>query len=341
MDLENRNKHLIRKYINKNCTPQEMEELQKLMSLPEVQHLFEEVLSETWTSLEPENDIDQPHLDLQLNKFYNKLNNQEIDSQRQGKSAFIRVLYQRRYLSYAAIWAVFVIGFFTYRFWSSSKPVAEPRVAMREMVNPYGRRSKIILPDSSEVFLGAGSKLTVPEVFTGNLREISLQGEAFFQVTKNPKKPFIIHTGTVQTKVLGTSFKIEAFKGQPLVVAVVTGKVRVDNYTGKSHSSLAVLTPGQKVTYNHGQAFAGKAVIDDVRSWKDGRQVFNDQTLKNITDVLERWYNVHVQYQNSKKSGERISVILQADRPFNNIMNVLSATGHFKYAVKGNTVIIN
>ena len=343
MDLENRNKHLIRKYINKNCTPQEIEELQKLMSLPEIQRLFDEVLSETWTGLHPENNIDQPHLDLQLNKFYNKLSDHENSPRQQegGKSAFIRVLRHRKYLAYAAIWTVFVIGFFAYRFWYPSKPVAESQVAMRELTNPYGRRSKITLPDSSEVFLGAGSKLIVPEAFTGNLREISLQGEAFFQVTKNPQKPFIIHTGTVQTRVLGTSFKIEAFKDQPLIVAVVTGKVRVDNYIGKRHTSLAVLTPGQKVTYNNGQAIAGKAIIDDVRSWKDGRQVFNNQTLKSITDVLERWYNVQFQYQNTKKAAERISIVLQADRPLNNIMNVLSATGHFKYSIKGKMVIIN
>lgn len=342
MDSENKEKDLIRKYINKQCTTEELQELEKLMLRPGIQHLFDEVLDEGFIALTPQTDTEQTHLDELLGKFNNKLNrvHTPVTPTLSAETNPDRVFKIKKYLPYAAIWALVVSGFFAYQFVSVKNGSAIQKVAMREMVNPYGQRSKIILPDSSEVFLGAGSKLTIPEKFTGNLREISLQGEAFFQVIKNPKRPFIIHTGTVQTRVLGTSFKIEAFKNKPLTVSVVTGKVRVDDYAGNIHTSLAVLTPGQKVTYDNGQAIAGKAIIDDTKAWKDGRQVFSGQALAEITDVLERWYNVKVEYKTAQKAEEKISVILNADKPLDNIMKVLSATGHFKYAINGKIITI-
>lgn len=342
MDTDSTKKDLIRKYLNQRCTPSEIEELKKLMNTPGIELLFDEVLSETWTGLEPEHDVDQPRLNQQLNKFYSRVNEhaQGSDEQR-SQPALIRVLKNRKYLSYAAIWVVAIMGFIAYRMLRANTPPATQQVAMREITNPYGRRSKIVLPDSSEVYLGAGSKLTVPESFTGNTRTISLAGEAFFQVTKNPKRPFIIHTGTIQTRVLGTSFKIEAFDHQAMTVAVATGKVRVDQYANGKHISLAVLTPGQKMTYDNGQASVNPTTIDDVKSWKDGRLVFKNQRLSEITAVLERWYNVKFQYKNPAKADERITVRLQGGDPLERIMKVLSATGHFKFSIEAEIVRIN
>ena len=338
MDSENKEKALIRKYIDEECTPEELEQLKELMLRPEVQHLFDEVLDEHFIALTPQKDIGQSHLEQLSVKFNSRLKESKVTQPAEANPA--RIFKIKKYLPYAAIWILIVSGFFVYRFANVKNESVARLVAMREMVNPFGQRSKIILPDSSEVFLGPGSKLTIPEKFTGNLREISLEGEAFFQVTKNPKKPFVIHTGTVQTRVLGTSFKIEAFKNKPLTVAVVTGKVRVDDYTRNRHTSLAVLTLGQKVTYNNGRTTAGKAAIEETSAWMDGRQVFNQQALHDITDVLERWYNVKFEYKTAKKAEEKISVILNSDRPLANIMKVLSATGHFKYEINGKIITI-
>src|SRR6202000_336004 len=94
--------------------------------------------------------------------------------------------------------------------------------------NPRGQRSVVRLSDSTIVYLGPDSKINFPGRFNGKTRELNLEGEAFFQVKKDHQHPFIIHTGDVSTTVLGTSFKITAFKGEPLTVSVATGKVRVD-----------------------------------------------------------------------------------------------------------------
>lgn len=341
--LENKNKILIRKYINQECSPAELEEIKALMLLPDAQQLFDEVLAEGWSGPEAATDVDQPHLNEKLSLFYQKLEAEAESTLAQETSTGHKLLRlsRKKYWSYAAIWSILVLSIGTYSLLKYRKAPAPEQLAFQEIVNPLGQRSRIVLPDSSEVFLGAGSKLRFPKKFVARSREISLEGEAFFQVTKDQHKPFIIHTGTVQTKVLGTSFRIEAFKGKPLVVAVATGKVSVDDYAGNIRKSLAILIPGQKVSYVATRAITGLVDVAELEGWKDARLAFHQQSMQAITNVLERWYNVKFSYENQKKAKEEISIVLQANVPLNKIMKVLSATGHFRYDIKSNHVTIH
>ncbi|MBB6272953.1 ferric-dicitrate binding protein FerR (iron transport regulator) [Pedobacter cryoconitis] len=336
-------KNLIRKYINQDCSPEELEDMKKLMLLPGTQQLFDEVLAESWTGLVQEKDIDQPILNERLKDFYQRLETEEGSALQKTNSeqTVIRKIKRRNYLQYAAVLALFIFSFATYSLLKFKKTPVQGLAVLRQVVNANGQRSTVTLPDNSEVFLGAGSKLVFPDKFAAGSREVKLEGEAFFQVTKNPKRPFIIHTGNVQTRVLGTSFKIEAFKNRPVTVAVATGKVRVDEYTGHLVKSLAILTPGQQVTCLMGNAIISKTVIDNVKAWKDGRLVFNKRTLQDITAELERWYDVKIIYKNKAKAEEELSVVLQASVPLRKIMEVLSATGHFHYKINEKNITIN
>jgi len=340
MQSDNTKKDLIRKYINQDCNPAELEEMKKLMLLPDAQQLFDDVLSENWDGLEPVQNTDTPELNKKLSIFYERLATEEKETLQQEENHQIsRTTVKKGYLKYAAVLAFALLS--TVIYWQFKKTPVQEFIAMREQINANGQRSKIILPDSSEVFLGAGSKLTFPEKFKTGSREVTLEGEAFFQVTKNPRRPFIIHTSSVQTKVLGTSFKIQAFKGRPLLVSVATGKVRVDDYAGSRPTSLAVLTPGQQVTYFRGTAVRAMTDINDIKSWKDGQLVFHQRRLNEITAELERWYNVKFVYQQPAKAKEEISIVLQADVPLNKIIKVLSATGHFNYKIINKQITIN
>jgi len=342
MEPEHKNKTLIRKYLNHNCTPEEMKEVKRLMLVPGTQQVFDELLSESWTGLEAEQNTDQPHLQEKLQQFYQKLEGEEAQRfHQQEEENIVRVIKHRTYLRYAAVLVVIFLGLGTYGILQYKKtPVAE-QIAMREVQNPRGQRSRIVLPDSSAVYLGAGSRITFPEQFDANSREIALEGEAFFEVTKDPKKPFIVHTGKVQTRVLGTSFKIDAFKNRPLTVAVATGKVRVDEFINETSKSMAILSPGQKVTYDEGIIKTTSTEIDEISGWKAARLVFHNQSLKEITTELERWYNVKISFDKKGKAKEKISVVLQADVPLNKIMKILAATGHFKYHITSRNVSIN
>ncbi|MDR6944227.1 FecR family protein [Mucilaginibacter pocheonensis] len=342
MHSEEKIKSLIRKYISGQYTAQELEEIRDVIAKPDVQQLFDEVLEEQGTDLIPDKDMDQPHLDDKLKLFYQKLDQQSLNEEAAPVSTpQIVPMFKRRYLRHVAIWTVFVLGAAVYGITRLRKASVKEQIVYHEQINPLGRRSKIVLPDSSEVYLGAGSRLYYPDTFASDTREISLEGEAFFQVTKNPRKPFIIHTGTVQTRVLGTSFKIDAFKNEPVSVAVATGKVRVDDVRGGKIRSLAVLMPGNMVTYTNERAATSAVLATEVSGWKDALLSFHNRTLRDITSVLERSYNVKVLYSKPAIANKKISVALQADMPLNKIMKVLAATAHFDFIISGQQVNIN
>lgn len=159
-----------------------------------------------------------------------------------------------------------------------------------------GEQKTILLPDSSQVHLNAGSELSYPSVFPDAERKVELKGEAFFEVTRNTSKPFIVKANTVRTTVLGTSFNVKAYQPDSTVsVTVATGKVKVEaGHSPDFFEKEAVLTPGLGARYSlKSRAFdIGEADTTAARGWKEGLFVFNNESLAAIFTVLERVYNV-------------------------------------------------
>lgn len=160
---------------------------------------------------------------------------------------------------------------------------------------PFHTTKKLILPDSTVITLNAGSILTYPERFTGNTREITLEGEAFFEVAADARKPFIIHSGALHTTVLGTTFNITAYKFSPqLSVTVLTGKVAVmDTLSQRS----VTLLPKQRVTFNPGKATMITSVVDkpeNAMAWSQGKLIFEETPLGEVAERLSYKYNVQI-----------------------------------------------
>lgn len=335
-------KALIKKYLDGDCDNIELELVRDFLKQENTQQIFDEVWNEQWTDkIKADNVVSNP---AQNADWKNKIH-QRIDSLNPEAAVVpIHTPFLKRIANwqYAAIFAVLFIGA---GLWVvTSKKTDEPTIiAYVEKHNANGRRTIITLPDSSTVYLGPDSKLRYAEKFSGNTREINLEGEAFFEVTKNPNKPFIIHTGVITTKVLGTSFKVEAFLNKPVIVSVSTGKVRVDRHTAGKTESIAVLVPGQTVTWNETNHLKtlGKAVVTDISGWKDGRLVFNQVPLSEIAGILERWYDVDISFNGKKTASKLMKVNLTANVPINTLMKILSVSGQFKYRIQGNHITIN
>lgn len=327
---------LIKKYLSGTCTPEELQLMDALLDREDTRRLLEEVLSEEWEAFE-EQEIPDRQIARWKERFVQERLRGEPHPRREYRSP-------RSFLSfpYAAVWIAVLL---CTGLWFGVDRIRSQReetrvIAMLESANPDGQRSRIRLSDSTMVYLGAGSRLVYPERFTDTVREVSLYGEAFFEVTKNPQKPFIIHTGDVQTRVLGTSFRIDAFAGQPLHVEVATGKVQVERRT-ETPAPLAVLTPGQRLTWHNAQAVLETVDVQDVSGWKDGRLVFNGSTLKALTGVLERWYGVRMEFTRPATAARRVTITLTANIPLNKIMDILAATGKFTYHIHGKKVTIH
>ena len=160
-----------------------------------------------------------------------------------------------------------------------------------------GQRATITLSDGTMVLLNAGSTLSFPEKFA-DTREIQLTGEAFFQVKRDESRPFLVNTGSVTTKVLGTSFNVKSFENESLQVTVKSGKVNVSN-TGQLSEETPFsndLLPGDQITVDmeiHEIELA-KVNPDDFTAWQQGILRFDLLSMAEVAKTLERWYDVHI-----------------------------------------------
>ena len=162
---------------------------------------------------------------------------------------------------------------------------------------PKGRQFKLVLPDGTKVWLNAASVIRYPTSFEGNERNISLQGEAYFEVTQNVKSPFKITTGESTTiEVLGTSFNINAYTNENTIrTTLLNGAVRINAY----HQT-ATLKPGQQAAVKPSKAqlvVLNVVNTDQVMAWKNGLFNFDDASLDEVMRQLERWYDIEVVYE--------------------------------------------
>lgn len=340
MDHKTEKKALIRKYINGECTAEETATIKSLLLTDDLSVLFDEVMDEIAMSAVDQHN--EPDVEQALAKLHKKQSAGTIEG---NEPKILRLASKkkklRRYLSYAAAVLV-VIGSFLVLIPRFSKTPQQIALVDQHFENPKGKRSRILLPDSSVVYLGAGSTLSFPSKFAANVRKVSLTGEAFFEVTKNPKRPFIIHARNIVTRVLGTSFKVDAFLNQPVSVLVSTGKVRVDREVNKVLHPIAVLLPGQSVVWNEKthQSELGSTPVSDILDWKNGKLVFRKTKMADIATILERTYNVAIEINSPAVAESQIRVNLTTDIPLSKLIKILSIAGNFNYKINQNHVSI-
>lgn len=170
-----------------------------------------------------------------------------------------------------------------------------PRIGQRApallaVASKDGEIKRITLPDSTTVVLNARSTIRYSAT-PDTLREVFLEGEAWFDVRPNEHKPFVVHSGTLSTLVLGTSFNIRAYPGETQQLGVVSGKVQVSAPEGKS----VLLIKGDQVTYDATASFDRIATDpQQMSSWQKGVIDMNNLTLQQVAAILERWYSVKV-----------------------------------------------
>ena len=199
---------------------------------------------------------------------------------------------------------------------------------------PLGQTAEIVLPDSSRVLINSGSTLSYSSDFNPHNRNVELNGEAFFNVKKDSLHPFIVKTSSVNIKVLGTSFNVEAYndKFQEVNTTLISGKVEIETLT---NLKLAELTPGMMGSYSKtNQSISlSKVDINLYTSWKNGLLTFSDVPLQTITEKMERWYNVVIIYQNPKLKYLHYSGAILKNKPIDQILEVMKITANIQYKI--------
>ena len=175
-------------------------------------------------------------------------------------------------------------------------------VAMLTKEASYGKKLTFNLPDGSKVKLNSGSKIEYPEIFKDSIREVTITGEAFFEIKKDSLHPFIVKTSLLSTRVLGTTFNIKAYEDEDdIAVTLATGIISVD----LNGNDDMILAPSYQANFNKlNQSFTKQKInLDKFLGWKDGILRFDDEKLATALPKLEKWFNVKIRLQ-SKSSAE-------------------------------------
>jgi ferric-dicitrate binding protein FerR (iron transport regulator) len=231
-----------------------------------------------------------------------------------------------------------------YLYWTDNKKTP-PLALLVEKHNARGTKSTITLTDGSKVWLNADSKLQYPEVFSGNLREVYLNGEAFFEVTKNPSRPFIIHLANGTVRVLGTSFNIRAYDNEKTVeTSVTTGKVAfIPKYATQTKKQDTIfITPNNKVRYSPEEEFIKleTTVAAEDKDWTEGKLIFKAITLQEIAIELERYFGKKVTFLDETAKTYRLTGSFE-NNSLEEIMYYLAQTKDFNYKITNSELLIS
>lgn len=213
-------------------------------------------------------------------------------------------------------------------------------VAM-QTVSTLAETRTVSLPDGTSVTLNHYSTLTYPERFKTDNREVELNGEAYFEVSKDKKHPFIVQTDAVDVRVLGTHFNVDAYRdSRDVRTTLLTGSVAVSN---KSNSEHMILKPNEIAIYNKVEKkLTRKLLVDatDEISWRHGEFIFDNVPLSDIARKLSNSFGTTIQITDSALQNYRISARFPNGEDLETILSVLQDAGYFNYSHDNNQITI-
>ncbi|GAB1453691.1 FecR family protein [Draconibacterium sp.] len=289
--MKNKIHHIVKKGSTNTATQTEKQELLSLFHQPEKEfELKEELLRGIEAANTPL--VQEPNYKKLFVQLWRK-----IEQNNKKNTSKTRFLY-----GFAKIAAAVVIGLFTglYIHTIETKPNKPVYYATH---SPKGSVSEMLLPDGSVIFLNAGSKIKYSVDGESGQREVFLSGEAWFEVAKNEKKPFLVHTPYYDVKVTGTKFNVKAYDSDKMVTTTLEeGQVIVQSSDNLKLAENIILHPGEQLVFDKQNKTASVKNVNTkwYTSWKDNKLVFVNMDLKELVVVLERKYGVEIEVTNKE-----------------------------------------
>lgn len=241
--------------------------------------------------------------------------------------------------SVAAALLLFLFFVWLLRRGQSQRNVAAQWVVLH---NTPGQKRKITLPDSSVVYLATASMIKYNSGYNNTNRNIFLEGEAYFIVNHDGRKPFTVVTGDIATVDLGTEFDIRYYPGKPSIeVEIAKGKVQVQRTKRGANDRIADLTQGQGLSYNILTAGATVAILPNtalVGGWRKGILSFRQRPLQEVTEELEKYYGVNIRYANPM-IGDIVITTLLDNTTLDDALDIVTVTAGVTYTRQGNTIL--
>ena len=225
------------------------------------------------------------------------------------------------FISFTKYAAILVLGMLLARGLFQKPPVIETHpVTCQKLMVPAGQRAQLTLSDGTIVWVNAKSTLEYPGTFTGDTRELTLTGEAYFEVADNAEKPFIVKSGNFCTQVTGTTFNVFAYDGL-YDVSLVEGSVKV--YEAGTGRDAVVLNRNERVTLTNGQLVKKSSTNPDDFLWKEGIYFFDDMPFVAIVEKLQLYYDVKIHVTNNSLLKYRFTGKFRQRDGIENVLKVI------------------
>ncbi|HSO88587.1 MAG TPA: FecR domain-containing protein [Draconibacterium sp.] len=326
-------KSITGKYIQGICTSEELEAAMILFADPYHNLELRPTLFEYWKNEENgfQSEIPTENMSLILDKIHHRIN---LDYHIKPN-----ILIKKKLLMAGKIAAVLIIGLLlglSVQYLKKTKPVYYTSIA------PKGSISQLVLPDNSIVYLNAGSQLKYSVDGINGKREVFLEGEAWFDITKNEARPFIVHTLLYNVNVFGTKFNVKAYKtDDEIVTTLEEGSVQVTSSETLKLKENKMIRPGEQLVYN---TLKKTVEVKQVNSrmftaWKENKLIFVNMNLKELIILLERKYGVDIEVT------DNLILDCHYDGTIKNesileVLDLLKETLPVKYKIEGQTILI-
>ena len=368
---------LLSKKLSNEAGFEELQELQSiLLSNPDLHHKAE-MLTEMWEQGSVNSSMASEaaymrHIMKHKEDFFVEENSTEIKSDDlafEKEPGFFRTLFSKRKLTIFSILALLVLTTGAiYLFTQKKAPNLPVEQAISSIVTKNGNRTKIVLPDGSQVWLNAGSNLDYNNaVFNKDLREVTLNGEAYFDVTKNAEKPFIIHTKKMDVKVIGTAFNIRSYGDEKTAEAsLIRGSIEVSlkdrkdqKFILKPNEKISIATDETQQTVARQEKMVAvknntkpipQIVVNDLKpnptnniipeiAWTQNKLYFEDESLENIAPMLERWFGNKVEITNVSLKNLRYYGNFE-NETIEEVLSYLKLSKPFNFKIEHDSVVI-
>jgi len=297
---------------------------------------------ESWARLSPENQciLNGSELDWDASKVYQEVDMADLDvawdkmhKRVNPKSHSKRVLMPVLFKVAASLVLLFCLSYLVYRI--VQKPQGN---FITQVANEQVR--EVILPDGSTVTLSRNSKLIYPAHFTANVREVQLEGLAFFDVKRNEKQPFIIRSGSAQVKVLGTSFEVDARNSELVEVTVKTGKVELSDLADASLKTYILAGEKASLELNVGKISNIKNTDRNYLAWKTQYLEFDQTELFEVARIIEKTYGAEITFSNNNLKNCRLTARFEK-QPIDAVLHIIEATFNLKIQKQGGKIVID
>ncbi|HBY50966.1 MAG TPA: hypothetical protein DEH15_00670 [Marinilabiliales bacterium] len=282
--------HDIKQYLEGKTTPFESKQIRDWLINPENDVELRQILGELWTNSEIHFKGQAPDFNRMLDQVHHQINNQQINQVKP------RALSTSIYQIFSKVAAILVFPLLLLSVYFYFNPVNTSNQlasnTFREIYTKPGTRTQIDLPDGTRVWLNDGTTFRYPESFSGEKREVFVDGEAYFEVKSNPGNPFVVNNPLMNTVVTGTHFNLNAYSADNYFEAtLLEGKIHLEN-----ENKNLVMKPGEQVQFDSKLKNIVQKTVDpqNAAAWVDGKLIFKDEKMGTAIKKLARWYNVEI-----------------------------------------------